>query len=154
MRQIAKILGCPFYLNILVEDEDYGKSAKKEKSQNEDTEKEDIPSPREITVGDLLDLAEVREQEELEREEQEDGQTEDEAEAVNEEGILGEINPYTRREYESNSVRTHPKHIGYVQVYDREEHKWTDMTEWAFLGEQERKKRLLGRKYKPPVYLD
>ena len=66
----------------------------------------------------------------------------------------GEINPYTRKEYETNSVRMHPKKIGYVQVYDREQHKWTDMTEWAFLGYQERKKQLLGKDYKPPIYLD
>ena len=71
-----------------------------------------------------------------------------------EEQTLGEINPYTRKEYESNSVRMHPKKIGYVQVYDREQHNWTDMTEWAFLGYQERKKQLLGKDYKPPIYLD
>ena len=69
-------------------------------------------------------------------------------------GVQGEINPYTRKEYETNSVRMHPKKIGYVQVYDREQHKWTDMTEWAFLGYQERKKQLLGKDYKPPIYLD
>ena len=44
----------------------------------------------------------------------------------------GDINPYTGMEYESNSVRMHPKRIGYVQVYDRSDHQWTDMTEWAF----------------------
>ena len=67
---------------------------------------------------------------------------------------VGDINPYTGREYESNSVRMHPKRIGYVQVYDRANHKWTDMTEWAFLGYQERKKVLLGEDYEPPIYLD
>lgn len=67
---------------------------------------------------------------------------------------VGDINPYTRKEYETNSVRMHPKRIGYVQVYDRAEHKWTDMTEWAFLGFQERKKRLQGKDYIPPTYLD
>lgn len=66
----------------------------------------------------------------------------------------GEINPYTGNEYETNSVRMHPARIGYVQVYSRKEHKWTDMTEWAFLGEQERKKLLLGKAYEPPIYLD
>ncbi len=66
----------------------------------------------------------------------------------------GELNPYTGREYASNSVRMHPKRIGYVQVYNRKDHRWTDMTEWAFLGYQERKKRLLGKDYVPPVYLD
>lgn len=68
--------------------------------------------------------------------------------------ILGEVNPYTGKEYETNSVRMHPKRIGYVQVYDQEQHMWTEMTEWAFLGYQERKKRLLGKNYKEPIYLD
>nr|WP_106789610.1 hypothetical protein [Massilistercora timonensis] len=68
--------------------------------------------------------------------------------------VKGDVNPYTGREYKSNSVRMHPKRIGYVQVYDRGEHKWTDMTEWAFLGYQERKKALLGKDYEPPIYLD
>lgn len=68
--------------------------------------------------------------------------------------VQGEINPYTGREYETNSVRMHPKRIGYVQVYDRADHKWTDMTEWAFLGYQERKKAMLGKDYEPPIYLD
>ena len=40
------------------------------------------------------------------------------------------------------------------QVYDRADHKWTDMTEWAFLGYQERKKAMLGKEYEPPIYLD
>ncbi|MGN1165843.1 MAG: hypothetical protein ACI4S2_05435 [Lachnospiraceae bacterium] len=76
----------------------------------------------------------------------------EEAEEENRE--IGDINPYTGREYATNSVRMHPKRIGYVQVYDRKTHKWTDMTEWAFLGYQERKKVLLGKDYEPPVYLD
>ena len=66
----------------------------------------------------------------------------------------GDRNPYTGHEYETNSVRMHPKRIGYVQVYDRSNHQWTDMTEWAFLGYQERKKALLGKDYEPPIYLD
>lgn len=66
----------------------------------------------------------------------------------------GEVNPYTGREYQTNSVRMHPTRIGYVQVYDRKLHQWTDMTEWAFLGYQERKKALLGKEYEPPIYLD
>ena len=66
----------------------------------------------------------------------------------------GDVNPYTGKEYQSNSVRMHPARIGYVQVYDRTIHKWTDMTEWAFLGLQERKKALLGKAYEPPIYLD
>ena len=51
----------------------------------------------------------------------------------------GELNPYTGHEYESNSVRMH---------------QWTDMSEWAVLGYQERKKALLGKDYEPPIYLD
>lgn len=71
-----------------------------------------------------------------------------------EDTAVGDVNPYTGREYQSNSVRMHPSRIGYVQVYDRTIHKWTDMTEWAFLGLQERKKALLGKAYEPPIYLD
>lgn len=66
----------------------------------------------------------------------------------------GEMNPYTGHEYQSNSVRMHPTRIGYVQVYDRSEHGWTDMTEWAFLGHQERLKVKLGKNYREPIYLD
>ena len=79
---------------------------------------------------------------------------EDSAAEEEEDLVRGDVNPYTGREYKSNSVRMHPKRIGYVQVYDRGEHKWTDMTEWAFLGYQERKKALLGKDYEPPIYLD
>jgi len=75
--------------------------------------------------------------------------------AQGEEGApLGDINPYTGKEYETNSVRTHPTRIGYVQVYDRSIHRWKDMTEWAFLGYQERKKAILGSRYEEPIYLD
>ncbi|WP_370771511.1 hypothetical protein [[Ruminococcus] torques] len=73
---------------------------------------------------------------------------------VDEDTQAGDVNPYTGKEYQSNSVRMHPTRIGYVQVYDRTIHKWTDMTEWAFLGLQERKKALLGKAYEPPIYLD
>ena len=68
--------------------------------------------------------------------------------------VNGDVNPYTGHEYQTNSVRMHPKRIGYVQVYDRKEHKWTDMTEWAFLGYEERKKATQGKDYEPPIYLD
>ena len=71
-----------------------------------------------------------------------------------EDTVNGDVNPYTGREYKTNSVRMHPDRIGYVQVYDRADHRWTDMTEWAFLGYQERKKALLGNDYVPPIYLD
>ena len=79
---------------------------------------------------------------------------ENEQEEETEDLSIGEMNPYTGREYESNSVRMHPKRIGYVQVYSRRDHKWQDMTEWAFLGEQERKKVELGDDYVSPIYLD
>lgn len=75
-------------------------------------------------------------------------------EEYEEDTVAGDTNPYTGKEYKTNSVRIHPTRIGYVQVYDREEHRWTDMTEWAFLGYQERKKALLGKDYEPPIYLD
>lgn len=64
------------------------------------------------------------------------------------------INPYTLREYKSNTVRAHASRIGYVQVYSRTDHAWKDMTEWAFMGEQERRKSLLGDQYEEPTYLD
>ena len=73
---------------------------------------------------------------------------------VEEEEVVGEINPYTGREYETNTVRAHGNRIGYVQVYDQTIHKWMDMTEWAFMGYQERKKALLGSRYEPPTYLE
>ena len=140
MRMIAEILGCQFTLSIMapegcVEEEN-----------------------REVTVAELLPeeqpvaqrVADEQKAEESSRgilnifRKPSTGAKED----------LGEFNPYTKKEYETNSVRTHPSKIGYVQVYDREFHKWTDMTEWAFLGYQERKKKLLGNDYKPPIYLD
>lgn len=66
----------------------------------------------------------------------------------------GEINPKTGEEYLSDTVRAHAKKIGYVQVYSRKKHQWQNMTEWAFMGEQERKKNELGSAYEPPIYLD
>ena len=68
--------------------------------------------------------------------------------------VVGEFNPYTGKEYKTNSVRMHPTRIGYVQVYDQEKHKWTEMTQWAFMAYQDRKKKLLGKDYVPPIYLD
>lgn len=67
---------------------------------------------------------------------------------------VGEVNPYTLREYDNNTVRSHPKRIGYVQVYDREQHGWVEMTEWAYLAYQERQKRMLGKNYQEPIFLD
>ena len=169
MRMIAEILGCKFTLSIM---------------ELEVTSMEDVMSnTRDITVGELADIvddvAEVQD-EPIEEEVVKDALpapdvTETEEKQILRQGIkgyfrkgslepgtvpkeeqqvVGEINPYTRKEYETNSVRMHPKKIGYVQVYDREQHKWTDMTEWAFLGYQERKKQLLGKDYRPPIYLD
>ena len=152
MRMIAEILGCNFQLNIL----------------------EASTEPREITVGDLVAeevVASVPEDEEKAKAKEKDrsgvftsikafhrgkASTKEVEEDVQEEieEIVGDVNPYTGKEYQTNSVRTHPTRIGYVQVYDRVEHKWTDMTEWAFLAYQERKKVLLGKEYEPPVYLD
>lgn len=167
MRMIAEILGCTFTLSIM--------------------EKESVTETRDITVGELVEMApqetelpveeEILSEEEVITsdvseelvEEENPNQAEAEKELLRQ-GIkgyyrngtletepkeaVGEINPYTRKEYETNSVRMHPTKIGYVQVYDREQHKWTDMTEWAFLGYQERKKQLLGKDYRPPIYLD
>ena len=122
---------------------------------------------REITVEELIEMTpEVEEEEEKvipsfasvkERDEERNMlrkgifKKEDKAEETL---AIGDVNPYTGKEYQTNSVRMHPKRIGYVQVYDQEQHKWTDMTEWAFLGYQERKKLLLGKDYVPPIYLD
>ena len=75
-------------------------------------------------------------------------------ENIDEDLVNGDVNPYTGHEYRTNSVRMHPHRIGYVQVYDRKDHKWTDMTEWAFLGVEERKKATMGKDYEPPIYLD
>lgn len=65
-----------------------------------------------------------------------------------------DINPYTGMEYTTNSVRTHPSRLGYVQIYDRKTRSWEEMTDWAFLGYQERQKIALGRSYQEPTYLD
>lgn len=73
---------------------------------------------------------------------------------IEEDLTIGELNPYTGHEYLSNSVRMHPNKIGYVQVYDRAKHRWDDMTEWAYLGYQERMKSELCKDYEPPIYLD
>lgn len=139
MRMIAEILGCKFTLSIM-EAEVKGELAVHETEENPvekvDTQQEDTREKEILrkgikgyfTKGSLETGTPVKAE--------------------------GEINPYTQKEYETNSVRMHPKKIGYVQVYDREKHGWTDMTEWAFLGYQERRKQLLGKDYKPPIYLD
>lgn len=138
---------------------------------------EEETNTREITVEELIDLTpEVEEEPEepavpsfaavKERDEErtslrkglsgifKKNEKQEISENTEETVVIGDVNPYTGKEYQSNSVRMHPKRIGYVQVYDQEQHKWTDMTEWAFLGYQERKKLLLGKDYVPPIYLD
>ena len=132
MRMIAEILGCKFTLSIM---------------ESEVTPMEDVMSDaRDITVGELADIADdvtevqVEPIEEITKEalpvpdvtETEEkqilrqgikgyfrkGSLEPGTVAKEEQQVVGEINPYTRKEYESNSVRMHPKKIGYVQVYD------------------------------------
>ena len=104
----------------------------REKGEEQEVLVEDVLS-EDVLVGDVLSDGILDEEEDTEH---------------------GDVNPYTGREYKTNSVRVHPERIGYVQVYNRKDHKWTDMTEWAFLGYQERKKVLLGKDYEPPIYLD
>jgi transcriptional regulator with XRE-family HTH domain len=152
MRMIAEILGCPFTLNII-------------EVQPEVQEVQEIPV---VVSGSALQEKAVESpqkeeaKEPVQNEEQEIlrkgikgifKKTES-RESKLDQAEIGEINPYTRKEYESNSVRMHPTKIGYVQVYDKDRHKWTEMTEWAFLGYQDKRKQLLGKDYKPPIYLD
>ena len=178
MRQIAEILGCPFQLSILEESEPVTKP-KKEKIVEREVTIEDLVDVEEVVkeqpkaepiVKQTVQPAGQQEKKAVEKTEPTSTSTGTggfkgfkrpayrnttvREMRKQEEQIIGDINPYTRREYENNSVRMHPKRIGYVQVYDRSEHKWTDMTEWAFLGFQERKKKLLGKDYEPPIYLD
>lgn len=157
MRLIASILGCPFQLSIMsgeITESAAGRIRKQEVKWNEQEQPEESFS--EETVETEKEEAEPYEESEVSSYETQPVEPVQE-EATYEEPVqeeVGDINPYTGREYESNSVRMHPKRIGYVQVYDRANHKWTDMTEWAFLGYQERKKVLLGEDYEPPIYLD
>lgn len=131
---------------------------------------------REITIGELTDMPEevksedpyanviteyIKEPDQVVGELPEQQEQKMARRAVNSVKVIndedkpkGETNPYTGKEYESNSVRVHPTRFGFVQVYDRADGKWTEMTEWAFLGYQERKKELLGKEYKSPIYLD
>ena len=142
------------------------KERQEEKHEEEKIEREieEATEPLEAMEedSDFIEYEEPVQPEQTYYEEQQPAQEEEIAQAVYaeeedddaEELERGELNPYTGHEYESNSVRMHPKRIGYVQVYDRRDHAWTDMTEWAFLGYQERKKALLGKDYEEPIYLD
>lgn len=183
MRLIAEILGCDFQLNlldpevvemeaetaedgILTRDITIGDLLPEEPEHEEDeTALAEEQVPEEVSVEPEKQPEVVQEEKNLLRKgvrgyfrrPNADKVEAKPAELPKKDGkkeSVGEINPYTRQEYKTNSVRTHPKRIGYVQVYDRAEHKWTDMTEWAFLAYQERKKLLMGKNYEPPTYLD
>lgn len=142
------------------------KERQEEKHEEEKIEREieEATEPLEAMEedSDFIEYEEPVQPEQTYYEEQQPAQEEEIAQAVYaeeedddaEDLERGELNPYTGHEYENNSVRMHPKRIGYVQVYDRRDHAWTDMTEWAFLGYQERKKALLGKDYEEPIYLD
>ena len=167
MRMIAEILGCKFTLSIMEEESVYetrditvGELVEMEVQNVEVPVVEEVLTEVETVTSDEVEApVEEVDQDKVQAEKEilrqgikgyfRKGSLETDTKEV-----AGEINPYTRKEYETNSVRMHPKKIGYVQVYDREQHKWTDMTEWAFLGYQERKKQLLGKDYRPPIYLD
>lgn len=178
MRMIAEILGCKFTLSIMDSDVSHVEevvSATRDITVGELVDMEETTTEEPANVEEMT-TTEVQIEEQVEQPiPQEDSREKDilrkgikgyfrkgssetnvaSAPTKTEESeVAGEINPYTRKEYESNSVRMHPNKIGYVQVYDRDQHKWTDMTEWAFLGYQERKKQLMGKDYKPPIYLD
>ena len=142
------------------------KERQEEKHEEEKIEREIEEATESLEAmeedSDFIEYEEPVQPEQTYYEEQQPAQEEEIAQAVYaeeedddaEDLERGELNPYTGHEYESNSVRMHPKRIGYVQVYDRRDHAWTDMTEWAFLGYQERKKALLGKDYEEPIYLD
>lgn len=172
MRLIAELLGCEFTLSLMEKEEP---SLAREVTIGELADMVEAIAQ----VDESEPASEVLEQENVEQEivaQEMEGREESSKEQDTDEKALlrqgiggyfrrvtpsksepekaGEINPYTGKEYKTNSVRMHPKRIGYVQVYDQEQHKWTDMTEWAFLGYQERKKALLGKDYEPPIYLD
>ena len=55
----------------------------------------------------------------------------------------GEINPLTGEEYLNNTVRQHPELEGFLQVYDRATHSWSDVEENYFWEFQEKKKQML-----------
>lgn len=105
MRMIAEILGCQFTLSIM---------------EQEETEKQpDIETVEEETVEEETVTKEVKPAE-IEKEMLRKGvagffrksvSAPEKVEVVetSEKQTLGEINPYTRKEYETNSVRMHPK---------------------------------------------
>ena len=172
MRLIAEILDCKFQLSILDVSDVEETIAERDITIGELIE--EPVSVEEVEQAPVEDVVEAEEEKVVKEDESEErsllrkgvrgyyGKTNAEEKAPvvvpepkkEEESGVGEINPYTGKEYKTDSVRKHPKQIGYVQVYDREKHEWVNMTEWAFLANQERKQRLMGKKYEPPTYLD
>lgn len=142
---------------VAVEDE-AGKieeNAPAEVQTEQEVEQASIPPKKESTFGKIAKIiSSPKKDESRYNAKRKDFQPIKQRSDADEDRELGDVNPYTGHEYQTNSVRMHPKRIGYVQVYDRKEHKWTDMTEWAFLGVEERKKAMLGKDYEPPIYLD
>lgn len=63
----------------------------------------------------------------------------------------GEINPMTGEEYLNNTVRQHPELEGFLQVYDRATHSWSDVEENYFWEFQEKKKQMMGKEYRSPI---
>ncbi len=180
MRMITEILGCTFQLSILEDDtaqeivKELEVIAPEVKAPKEIAPKVEKEEPKVIKEEPKVEKMEPKlEKPEPVKEEALEVQPQVEEQVQHREATIGEftktqenqddkigdlkkgeINPYTGFEYKTNSVRTHKGRIGYVQVYDRKTHAWTDMTEWAFLGYQERQKVLLGKAYVQPTYLD
>ena len=67
--------------------------------------------------------------------------------------VQGEINPLTGEEYLSNTVRSHPEMVNYVQVYDRSTHEWIDVNEDYFWEFQAKKKEIMGSDYQEPIVI-
>lgn len=181
MKMIAEILGCPFHLSILgdVSEQQDSKASSKVEPVKEPVVHE-VPEEmiKEVIKSDIKEEAKYQEEKKhtdsvyTKAEHGESKYDEDltsqysmnqreltvgELASVtkdSERSVKGEINPYTGLEYKSNTVRVHPTRIGYVQVYNRLDHRWVEMTEWAFLGYQERQKIALGKAYEEPTYLD
>lgn len=154
MRMIAEILECPFQLSILGgAEEKVAREMKPHTPEKPEAPKEKPFEPIRETIKNSEEEPVEPYQPEYQRE-----VTVEEIEPMLKKEPLpsheGDINPYTGFEYRTNSVRAHSTRIGYVQVYDRKDHKWTEMTEWAFLGYQERQKLILGKSYQEPTYLD
>ena len=66
----------------------------------------------------------------------------------------GDVNPYTGKEYQSNSVRMHPTRIGDILKEVLQMESMKDYEKELERSLQERKKALLGKAYEPPIYLD